>query len=86
MLMGWLHRRCTWRYWTVSLADIRMCTDMLFVVCQAMAFMYDKDLVSNLFNEAGNRYADRQGGYTRVKAEPYLRRGDATEMAIIELV
>eukprot|EP00877_Chromochloris_zofingiensis_P002388 jgi/Chrzof1/1214/Cz01g45010.t1 len=53
---------------------------------QAMAFMYDKDLVSNLFNEAGNRYADRQGGYTRVKAEPYLRRGDATEMAIIELV
>lgn len=32
------------------------------------------------------RYGERNGGYTRVKAEPYLRRGDGTEMAIIELV
>lgn len=32
------------------------------------------------------RFGDREGGYTRVKAEPVLRRGDATEMAIIELV
>ncbi|KXZ54240.1 hypothetical protein GPECTOR_5g330 [Gonium pectorale] len=53
---------------------------------QAMSFLYDKDLVSNLFENAPERYADRPGGYTRVKTEPVLRRGDATEMAVIELV
>ncbi|GFR45434.1 hypothetical protein Agub_g6813 [Astrephomene gubernaculifera] len=53
---------------------------------QALGFIYDKDLVANLFDNAPERYADRQGGYTRVKTEPMLRRGDATEMAIIELV
>lgn len=53
---------------------------------QAMAFLYDKSLVSNLFEAAPERYAERNGGYTRVKAEAFLRRGDAAEMAIIELV
>lgn len=53
---------------------------------QAMAFLYDKDLVANLFSNAPERYAERPGGYTRVKTEPVLRRGDATEMAVIELV
>lgn len=51
-----------------------------------MAFLYDKELVSNLFDNAAQRYADRAGGYTRVKPDPNLRRGDATEMAVIELV
>lgn len=32
------------------------------------------------------RYGDREGGYTRVKPEAQLRRGDGTEMAILELV
>eukprot|EP00879_Flechtneria_rotunda_P003464 GHRR01003693.1.p1 GENE.GHRR01003693.1~~GHRR01003693.1.p1 ORF type:complete len:177 (+),score=35.05 GHRR01003693.1:68-598(+) len=53
---------------------------------QALAFVYDKEIVANLFSAASERYGDRNGGYTRIKAEPYLRRGDATEMAIIELV
>lgn len=53
---------------------------------QAMAFIYDKELVANLFTAAAERYGDREGGYTRIKPEPYLRRGDAAEMAIIELV
>jgi large subunit ribosomal protein L17 len=48
--------------------------------------VYDKEIVANLFEAAPARYGERNGGYTRVKAEPYLRRGDATEMAIIELV
>jgi large subunit ribosomal protein L17 len=48
--------------------------------------VYDKEIVANLFDAAPERYGERNGGYTRVKAEPYLRRGDATEMAIIELV
>jgi large subunit ribosomal protein L17 len=51
-----------------------------------MAFVYDKELVANVFNAAPERYGERNGGYTRVKAEPYLRRGDGTEMAVIELV
>jgi large subunit ribosomal protein L17 len=53
---------------------------------QALAFIYDKDLVKALFDGAAERYGERQGGYTRVKAEPFLRRGDATEMAVIELL
>lgn len=39
---------------------------------------------SNL--QAPARYADRNGGYCRVKAEIQPRRGDNTEMATIELV
>jgi len=53
---------------------------------QALAWIYDKEVVSNLFNAAQERYGDREGGYTRVKPEAQLRRGDGTEMAILELV
>lgn len=53
---------------------------------QAMAFIYDKELVARLFEGVQERYGSRNGGYTRIKAEPFLRRGDAAEMATIELV
>ena len=53
---------------------------------QAQAYIYDKDLVSSLFEQAPQRYADRQGGYCRVIREDLPRRGDAAEMAIVELV
>jgi large subunit ribosomal protein L17 len=42
--------------------------------------------VRALFENGPERYGDRAGGYTRVKPEPFLRRGDAAEMAVIELV
>ncbi|TDM12870.1 50S ribosomal protein L17 [Macrococcus lamae] len=41
--------------------------------------------VQKLFNEVAPRYTERQGGYTRImKVGP--RRGDGSEMVIIELV
>ena len=53
---------------------------------QALGFIYDPELVARLFDGVKERYGDRNGGYTRVKAEPFTRRGDNTEMATIELV
>lgn len=53
---------------------------------QALGFVYDSELVKSIFEQAPVRYADRQGGYTRVKLLDHLRRGDAAEMATIELV
>eukprot|EP00891_Asterochloris_glomerata_P002225 jgi/Astpho2/2225/Aster-03207 len=53
---------------------------------QAQAYIYDKDLVANLFEGAPERFAQRQCGFTRITAEIQLRRGDAAEMAVIEFV
>ena len=51
----------------------------------AMGYVYDKEVVEALFQQAGERYADRDGGYTRI-VRTLRRRGDNAEMAIIELV
>ena len=52
---------------------------------QALAFITKEDVANKLFKEIGPKYADRNGGYTRVvKIGP--RRGDAAEMAIVQLV
>ena len=52
---------------------------------RAMGYIPKEDVVQRVFKEIAPRYADRKGGYTRVtRTGP--RRGDAAEMAVIELV
>ncbi len=52
---------------------------------QALGFITKEDVAKKLFEELGPKYAGRNGGYTRVvRIGP--RRGDAAEMAIVQLV
>ena len=52
---------------------------------KAMSYITKEDVVQKLFTEIAPKYADRNGGYTRV-TRTGARRGDAAEMAVIELV
>ena len=52
---------------------------------KALSYITKEDVAHKLFNETAPKYADRNGGYTRV-VRLGARRGDAAEMAIIELV
>ncbi len=52
---------------------------------KAMSYVTKEDVVQKLFKEIAPKYADRNGGYTRV-TRTGARRGDAAEMAVIELV
>ena len=52
---------------------------------QAFSQLRDNKMVSKLFGDLATRYADRQGGYSRVLKAGY-RYGDAAAMAVIELV
>ena len=52
---------------------------------QALSFITKEDVAKKLFDQIGPKYATRDGGYTRVvRIGP--RRGDAAEMAVIQLV
>lgn len=52
---------------------------------QALAYIKDEDVVSKLFDEIAPKFAERQGGYTRIlKLGP--RQGDVAEAVFLELV
>ena len=52
---------------------------------RVLSYLTKEDVAKKLFDQIGPKYADRNGGYTRVlKMGP--RRGDGAEMAIIQLV
>ncbi len=52
---------------------------------KALSFITKEDVAHKLFKEIAPKYADRNGGYTRIVRAGF-RRGDAAEVAILELV
>ena len=52
---------------------------------QALSFITREDVAKKVFDELAPKYADRNGGYTRI-TRIGTRRGDAAEVAVIELV
>lgn len=59
--------------------------DTLHARRQVLSFVTKEDVTKKLFDEIAPKYADRNGGYTRI-IKIGTRRGDAAEMAIIQLV
>ena len=52
---------------------------------QIFSFITKESVAKKVFDEIAPKYADRTGGYTRI-SKTGARRGDAAEMAIIELI
>ena len=52
---------------------------------QVLSYVFDETVVTKLFEEIAPKYADRNGGYTRIlKLGP--RQGDNAEVVFLELV
>ena len=74
--------------------EVRSMTENLITIAKnptlnnkrmVLAFVTKESVAKKLFDEIAPKYADRPGGYTRI-VRTGARRGDAAEMAIIELI
>ena len=52
---------------------------------QALAYMQDKAVIHKLFDQAKDRYLDRQGGYLRI-VKKGVRKGDGAPVSIVQLL
>ena len=52
---------------------------------QVLAYVQEELVVKNLFDNVAPKYAERNGGYTRI-IKKGARRGDGAEIVILELV
>ena len=59
--------------------------DDLHAKRQVFSFVTKETVAKKVIDEIGPKYADRNGGYTRI-IKTGVRRGDAAEMALMELV
>jgi large subunit ribosomal protein L17 len=69
-----------WKEWNRTIAPV------VAARRRALRLLGDKQAVKILFDEIAPRFADRQGGYTRVLRLATPRLGDAGTRAILELV
>jgi len=52
---------------------------------KALTMVKVEDVAKKLFDDAEHRFGDRDGGYTRI-TRVGIRRGDAAEVALLEIV
>jgi len=69
-----------WQKWSQTIAPA------VALRRQAFSMLRDNDAVSILFDELAERFADRDGGYTRIVRLPNVRLGDSGQQALIEFV
>ena len=74
-----------------NLNDVRMASKRLYkvktgnIIQSAKGNDIEETVLRKVFAEIGPRYAERNGGYIRV-LKTHRRRGDNTQMAIVQLV
>lgn len=73
------------KYNALNLEDTSERARAIHLRRQAFSFLRNEEAVAKIFKEIAPKYADRNGGYTRI-IKTDVRRGDSAELAIIELV
>ncbi|MFM7866249.1 MAG: bL17 family ribosomal protein, partial [Planctomycetaceae bacterium] len=78
-----------WNQWRESEAGknwVRLTAPALAMRRRVFSVLRDEVAVDIVFDELAKRFADREGGYTRIVRLAAVRLGDAGEQAIIEFV